>query len=107
MSADGAVDAFGDGDAVADHEVAHVDDDVEALDDPGLSSNASQVLVLQEQSIALELPVWEPTGDPEVDAALDELTSLGELDLAEHAQVFDGIYRRLHGRLSNLAAGTS
>lgn len=106
MSADGAVDAFGDVDAVADHEVAH--DDVEALDDePGLSSNASQVLVLQEQSIALELPVWEPTGDPEVDAALDELTSLGELDLAEHAQVFDGIYRRLHGRLSNLAAGTS
>jgi len=71
----------------------------EDFDDP-------EVLVLQEQAIALELPVWEPTGDPEVDAALDELASVGNLGLAEHAAVFDGVYRRLHGRLSNLAAGT-
>lgn len=81
--------------------VAHIDDAV-----AGQSSTVAEVLVLKEESIALELPVWEPTGDPEVDAALDELMALGELDLAEHAQVFDGIYRRLHGRLSNLAAGT-
>lgn len=74
--------------------------------DEGLDPGEPEVLVLQEQAIALELPVWEPTGDPEVDAALDELTSLGNLSLAEHAPVFDGVYRRLHGRLSNLAAGT-
>lgn len=64
-------------------------------------------LVLQEQSIALELPVWEPTGDPEVDAALEALSQLNERSLADHASIFDDVYRRLHGRLSSLASGSS
>lgn len=64
-------------------------------------------LVLQEQSMALELPVWEPTGDPEVDAALEALSQLNERSLADHASIFDDVYRRLHGRLSSLASGSS
>lgn len=55
--------------------------------------------------LAMVLPVWEPTGDAEVDAALDELTALDDLPSAEHARVFDAIHRRLHGRLSGLASG--
>ena len=74
----------------------------DTLDDEG-----DQVRVLQEQAYALELPVWEPTGDLEVDAALESLGSLNDQGLAGHAPIFDEVYRRLHGRLSDLAIGTS
>lgn len=65
----------------------------------------TDVLVLEQEELEMVLPVWEPTGDPEVDAALDDLSALDELPSCDHAGVFDSVHRKLHGRLSGLAAG--
>ena len=70
-------------------------------------SSQEPVLVLQVQDFAHQLPVWEPTGDQDVDAALEYLSLISDRALAEHAGVFDEVYRRLHGRLADLATGTS
>lgn len=69
---------------------------VEVLDE------ADDVLLLEEVVESLELPVWEPTGEPGVDEALDELTRLDPDDVHQHAAVFDGIHQRLRGTLSDL-----
>ena len=64
------------------------------------------VLLLEEVEVESELvlPVWEPTGDPQVDAALDLLTTLDPDDVHQHAAVFDEIHQGLRGRLSDLDA---
>jgi hypothetical protein len=54
----------------------------------------------------LILPVWEPTGDPAVDAALERLNELDDLDASEHVAVFESVHRQLHQRLSDLNAGS-
>ena len=64
------------------------------------------VLILEQQPVLLQLPIWEPTGDPEVDGALADMSALDAADLSEHAPVFDQVYRRLHGRLSGLSSST-
>lgn len=60
------------------------------------------VLVLEEVDEALVLPVWEPTGEPRVDEALDELTRLDPGDVHQHAEVFAHVHERLRDVLSNL-----
>ncbi|MDD2858466.1 MAG: hypothetical protein PHU75_07310 [Candidatus Nanopelagicales bacterium] len=80
---------------------ARVDD--EFVDDHDLI-DISTVLVLEEHDNSLVLPVWEPTGDPEVDAALEELASLEELGIHDHADVFTSIHGRLHQRLADISA---
>jgi hypothetical protein len=72
--------------------------------DTYLSLDGDQIVVLEGDARELELPVWEPTGDPEVDAALGELDRINELETGEHAPLFDAIHRRLHGRLSGLGS---
>ncbi len=62
------------------------------------------VMVLAEHDNALVLPVWEPTGDIEVDTALEELATLDDLDIHEHSAVFSSVHGRLHQRLSDLSA---
>lgn len=69
---------------------------VEVLDE------AEDVLLLEEVVESLELPVWEPTGEPRVDEALDELTRLDPDDVHQHSAVFDDIHQRLRGTLSDL-----
>jgi hypothetical protein len=54
----------------------------------------------------LILPVWEPTGDPTVDAALERLRELDDLDASEHIAIFESVHRQLHQRLSDLNAGS-
>ncbi len=54
----------------------------------------------------LVLPVWEPTGDSAVDAALERLNELDDLDASEHVAVFESVHRQLHQRLSDLNAGS-
>ena len=76
----------------------------ESAPDTYLSLDGDRIVVLEGDAKELELPVWEPTGDPEVDAALNELDRINELETAEHAPVFDVIHRRLHGRLSGLSS---
>lgn len=89
-------------DAEADADLAaEVDEDVETdvLED-------DDVLLLEEVEVESELvlPVWEPTGDAQVDAALDLLTTLDPDDVHQHAAVFDEIHQGLRGRLTDLDA---
>ena len=67
--------------------------------------DVDDILVLDEVT-APTLPVWEPTGDPAVDAALEELSRLDEFERSEQIAVFESVHRRLHERLSDLAAGS-
>jgi len=76
--------------------------DVGAQDVGTEDVGAEDVLVLEEIVESLELPVWEPTGEPRVDEALDELTRLDPDDVHQHAAVFDGIHQLLRGTLSDL-----
>lgn len=63
------------------------------------------VLVLEESPDPDSvLPVWEPTGNPDVDAALEPLHALQGSDVAEHAAVYEGIERSLRGVLDGLSA---
>ncbi len=62
------------------------------------------VLLLEEVDTALELPVWEPTGEPRVDAALDALSTLDPEDVHDHAPVYDDIYQQLRAALTDLDA---
>lgn len=63
---------------------------------------ADDVLLLEEAEGDLVLPVWEPTGEPGVDAALDLLAQLDPDDVHQHAAVFDGIHQRLRATLTDL-----
>lgn len=58
--------------------------------------------LVEEQVVALELPMWEPTGEGRVDAALDRLHDLPELPTSEHVEVYEDVYRRLSEALSDL-----
>ena len=69
-----------------------------------VEDSIDSVMVLAEHDNALVLPVWEPTGDAEVDIALEELATLDERDIHEHAEVFTSVHGRLHQRLSDLSA---
>lgn len=53
----------------------------------------------------LELPVWEPTGEPSVDAALDRLAELDADDVHQHAAVFEAIHQELRATLTDLDVG--
>lgn len=83
--------------AVADEQLAGEQVPVEQLAD-------EDVLLLEEAE--LPLPVWEPTGEPRVDAALDRLVTLNADDVHQHAEVFDAVHRELRGTLADLDAGS-
>lgn len=86
--------------------VAAVDDNIDAIvssvdasfDDDG----DDDVLVLEEVDASLTLPVWEPTGEPRVDAALDLLTMLDVDDVSGHAEVFAQVHDGLRAALTHL-----
>lgn len=89
-------------DAMAEVDSMAGADDVDAIDE---AEELDDILVLEEVS-APTLPVWEPTGDPAVDAALEELSRIDEYERSEQIAVFESVHRRLHERLSDLAAGS-
>ena len=51
-------------------------------------------------------PRWEPTGHPDVDAALASLEDLDGRPVDEHVAVFESAHERLRGALSDAEAGT-
>ena len=61
-----------------------------------------EVLLLEEVEGELVLAVWEPTGEPGVDAALDLLGQLDPDDVHGHAAIFDDIHQRLRATLTDL-----
>jgi len=83
-----------------------VDEGVDATDeDQHVQGNDDDVLVLQDapdpDSV---LPVWEPTGNATVDATLEQLHSLADADVGEHAGTFERIEQSLRATLNGLAA---
>lgn len=80
---------------------ADIDDDMADAHDV---LDASTVLVLEEHDTSLVLPVWEPTGDSEVDAALEDLATLEDLSIHDHAEVFTAVHERLYRRLTDISA---
>ncbi len=83
-------------------------DEPRADDAPSVAGTADladeEVLLLEEVEDELVLAVWEPTGEPGVDAALDLLGQLDPDDVHQHAAVFDDIHQRLRATLTDLDA---
>ena len=50
------------------------------------------------------LPVWEPTGNSAVDAALEELHAVAGAELGDHAQIYERVQQSLRATLDGLAA---
>lgn len=50
------------------------------------------------------LPVWEPTGNTNVDAALEELHAVAGAELGDHAQIYERVQQSLRATLDGLAA---
>lgn len=76
----------------------------QAVDEtPG--ENAEEILVLDEApDPQAALPVWEPTGNAEVDAALEELHAIAQTDLADHAVTYERVQSSLRATLDGLTA---
>lgn len=70
----------------------------------GTSVADEEFELVQEIEPELPLPVWEPTGDAAVDAALDELMRLDQMGTADHVEVYSAVHSALHRRLSELEA---
>lgn len=79
-------------------------DDLEANDD-SFDNDTEDVFVLDEapdpDSV---LAVWEPTGHADVDAALEQLHELTNVELDQHAGVFERVEASLRQTLNGLAA---
>ena len=65
-----------------------------------------ELVLLEEVEDELVLPVWEPTGEARVDAALDALSGLDPDDVHGHAAVFDDVHQQLRSALTDLDAAT-
>ena len=50
------------------------------------------------------LPVWEPTGNADVDGALDSLHALADIDVTQHVSVFEEVESALRATLNGLVA---
>ncbi|MBS2964703.1 hypothetical protein KGA66_16720 [Actinocrinis puniceicyclus] len=48
------------------------------------------------------VPEPEPTGHPDVDAALERLRELPELQTGAHPELYDGIHQRLQDALAQI-----
>lgn len=75
------------------------EDDSAVLEDVVLE----ETMILEEAVIVVEettLPVWEPTGDPRVDAALELLVMAEEVPPHEQAEVFADMHDRLRQALT-------
>lgn len=66
---------------------------------------SESVMVLDEvDDPELVLPMWEPTGEPRVDGALDSLSILDSSEVSGHATVFAEVHGGLRQVLADLDA---
>ncbi len=72
-----------------------------------VADEGEELVLVEEVEAELVLPVWEATGEPRVDAALEQLTALDPDDVHGHAEVFDSVHRQLREALTDLEAPTS
>lgn len=86
-------------------------DDVSSDAVSGDDASIDDVLVVDE-AVAPEvtpspdavLPVWEPTGNADVDGALDSLHALADTDVTHHVSVFEAVESALRAKLNGLVA---
>ena len=86
-------------------------DDVSSDAVSGDDASIDDVLVVDE-AVAPEvtpspdavLPVWEPTGNADVDGALDSLHALADTDVTQHVSVFEEVESALRATLNSLIA---
>lgn len=78
---------------------------VERVDGAEDGATEENVLVLEEASLPeAVLPVWEPTGNAAVDAALEDLHALADTDVNEHAAVYEKVQASLRATLDGLVS---
>ena len=87
-------------------DVVDARDSVDGVDESSEDEAAEEsVLVLEEASLPeAVLPVWEPTGNAAVDAALEDLHALDDTDVNEHAAVYDKVQASLRATLDGLVS---
>jgi hypothetical protein len=74
---------------------------VEAQEPDNLHS--PEVLVLDEIiDPELALPIWEATGNPEVDTALELIQTLDSEDVHSHVDVLNEVHSQLHAHMANI-----
>jgi hypothetical protein len=73
----------------------------EVLQDEVLPDDEA-VLVLEEVDYELLLPMWEPTGEPRVDEALELLSTLDVDDVHSHTEVYGQIHVQLRAALTDV-----
>ncbi|MCF8530158.1 MAG: hypothetical protein K9G12_06305 [Candidatus Nanopelagicales bacterium] len=69
----------------------------------GNTEDTAEVLVLDEVTDPeLVLPVWEATGNPEVDGALELIQGIDPDDIHSHAEILGTVHGQLHDLMSQL-----
>lgn len=63
-------------------------------------------MIVDQQGPAPEIEVdVEPTGDADVDAALERLAEIPGRATPQHAEVYEDVHRRLQAALADLGTG--
>lgn len=105
VQGDAEVDRAVDIEVAQDVEAESVVEVESAIEDDPAAGEEDEVFVLEEapdpDSV---LPVWEPTGHPDVDAALEKLHEISGSDVADHAAVFEQVEASLRATLDGLTA---
>jgi len=70
------------------------------------SETAEDLMVLAVAPAELVLEVWEPTGDPVVDSALEDLRALDTAELGDQVEIYASIHDQLRARLTDLSDTT-
>lgn len=72
-------------------------------DAASMTEELSEVMLLEEiADPELTLPVWEATGNAEIDSALELMQSLDPDSIHTHAEVLGEVHGRLHELMSQL-----
>ena len=72
-------------------------------DADSMTEELSEVMLLEEiADPELTLPVWEATGNAEIDSALELMQSLDPDSIHTHAEVLGEVHGRLHELMSQL-----
>jgi len=65
--------------------------------------DSPEVLVLDEiVDPELALPIWEATGNPDVDAALELIQGIDSENVHAHAEILNEVHGRLHAVMANI-----
>jgi hypothetical protein len=72
------------------------------MDTDSFAPRGPAVAELSQALDGADVPEPQPTGNPEVDAALDRLRELGERSTGAHADLYDDVHQRLQTVLARI-----